>query len=331
MNGWMPSAIDGTEKYPDLRPGLSYNGGTERRHKNPILTLHTTEGYSPTGGRSYYHFTIGVDPDNGQVKTFQWRSVDLGAYGLRDQELHQDFHLDVETNRCGKPHIQVAFAWRSSQIESMPDAMYEAAAEIIVWAHNEYGLPLVAWTGTEDQYFHGGYGYNASQRLTADEWLETRGIGSHRFVPENTHWDVGALDWNKLITMAFDILGDDDVAEPITFRVGESYPEWEPWAWKCYALATGELWSPNLSSSVVVDYFGGDPTQGDTIQQVFEDQLTVVWQTIGWGTTTGAPDSRPALYSLGKEATLFDALFHRVFSWVPETKEVVVLAPADSV
>ncbi len=315
-NGWMPAATDGRIKYPDLRSGGSYIG-REARGNNPILTLHTTEGSSPTGGRDYYHFTVGEDPNlPGLWRIFQWRSVERSAYSLRNRRPGQTGYIGVETNKNGFPHIQVAIATRSSNIGNLPNEAYERVAAILAWAHEEYGVKIQPWAGTEDQWKANGYGYKAPQRLDKARWLNAEGFGGHRFAPENTHWDPGAFDWNKLVeyTLLKTGEGPPDMPVPILFEAGQSYPEWEPFAWMCYALDTGELWDPSMSSSVVRDFYGGAPE--DTIKTVQPEQLTTVWRTIGWGGTTGYPDSRPALYSLGKEATLFQALFYQINSGV---------------
>jgi hypothetical protein len=308
--GWMPTAIDGTIAYPDLRGGLSYMGGTERRHKNPILTLHTTEGYSPTGGRNTYHFTVGQDPDDGAWDTRQWRSVEMGAWSLRDRESHESFHLDVETNRCGDPHIQVAIAWRASQIETLPDEAYQAVAEIVAWAHEEYGLEVIPMPGTEGGYNHGGYGYEGAQRISADEWLAGRGIGAHRFVPENTHWDPGAFDIAKLIEFSHALIGER-METPVVFEVGVPNALWEPYALKCYFFETGEVFDPVESSAVAASILD----QVDIITPS-QKSMDIIWQQMPWGNT-----HRSVFYSHGKEANKFE------YEYVKAVAASVVVLP----
>ena len=181
MSGWYPGA---TSKDQGTNGG-TYLGGP------PRVTIHTTEGTSPTGGRDWYHFTVGIDPDNGRVLTYQWRTVDKAAKGLRN------LSGGVQTNRRGRPHIQIAIATRAANIQAVPPDVLLAVRKIIEWAHQEHGVPLVPYMAIG--HGTGSYGYQGLARMSVSEWLWFSGVAGHQNVPENTHWDPGTLNYNALL------------------------------------------------------------------------------------------------------------------------------------
>ena len=187
---WYPGAI---KDYQSDRPGSSMKGGPPRG------VLHTSEGYNPRGGRRYYHFTIGQYTEDDPVLVHQWRPIDRSAYGLRN------LRYGVQTNRQGSACVQIAFAWKASRIQDMPVEYLIEAQKLMAWVEEQTGVLHMSRfpQGLPSQM---AYGYNSESRMQPNYWKS--GFGgwcAHQEVPENTHWDCGVLDWNKLLGDALDV------------------------------------------------------------------------------------------------------------------------------
>jgi hypothetical protein len=64
------------------------------------------------------------------------------------------------------------------------------------WTAAEFGIEW-KWPGKQA---YSSYGANRTGfRMAPAEWDAYNGIAAHQHVPENTHWDTGALDWGTLM------------------------------------------------------------------------------------------------------------------------------------
>ena len=71
--------------------------------------------------------------------------------------------------------------------------------EFLHWTSAEFGIEW-KWPGKQA---YSSYGANrAGFRMAPAEWDAYNGIAAHQHVPENTHWDTGALDWGTLMGVA---------------------------------------------------------------------------------------------------------------------------------
>jgi hypothetical protein len=77
--------------------------------------------------------------------------------------------------------------------------------EFLEWTFIEFGV-RDEWPGKQ------AFSYSEANapgfRMKAGEWDSFGGVCAHQHVPENTHWDTGALDWATL-------MGDEDVKEVV--------------------------------------------------------------------------------------------------------------------
>jgi len=190
------------------------SGSVPRRKDAPSrIVIHTTEtnqlpGYN--GGGAAPHFTIGVgDPGSltreplGAVRVWQHLSLDRTAYALKHPR------GTPETNHMGAHCIQVeCVTYVGDQPDhgivgnrgNLPPALTVALAGLVrevittVGDINISDLPEL-WSATESS------GTKAKQRLTAQQWERFNGICGHQHVPDNSHWDPGAFDITKFVTL----------------------------------------------------------------------------------------------------------------------------------
>jgi len=174
------------------KSGGSYTGGPYR------LVVHTTEtsglpGYN--NGFSAPHITY--DPEFGNF--YQHTEFATAARALANPS------GGVQTNRRSALQIEIiAYANKAiaDQTESrvwvgdLTDQNYFDLREFIDFCSEEYGV---------QKYWPGKQAFSYSQanapgfRMTGAEWDVFDGVCGHQHVPEQTHWDPGAIDWDRLI------------------------------------------------------------------------------------------------------------------------------------
>lgn len=103
---------------------------------------------------------------------------------------------------------QVGGKW----VGDLTETHLRSIARFLRWTSTEFGVNL-SWPGRQ------AYSYAEANapgfRLSFAQWQAYRGILAHQHVPENEHWDTGALDWIELMsyTGGMDQLTPDEVAE----------------------------------------------------------------------------------------------------------------------
>lgn len=100
----------------------------------------------------------------------------------------------VETNRRGGV-IQVEIVGYAAEAPFQSADWYTNLGRYLNRVCDQTGVPKVfpcGFVGGE------GYGRRAAQRLSHAAWLTVEGIVGHQHVPENDHWDPGALDVARL-------------------------------------------------------------------------------------------------------------------------------------
>ena len=168
--------------------------------RDPRLVLHTTEGTSIEGAvaayrrnRSWPHVT--ADPVRRRVA--QHLEFDQPARALKNKS------TPGETNRDPLV-IQL-------EIVAFAASAHLMDGEDLDWLGEEVIGPMCRTAGvplTTSLTFHGaGAGWilatsSARQRLSRQAWESYRGILGHQHVPENDHWDPGALDVARIIRAA---------------------------------------------------------------------------------------------------------------------------------
>ncbi len=93
----------------------------------------------------------------------------------------------------------------------MTDENYQDLADFFRWTREDHGVankvtptPAGGWL----------YGTTSKHRMTCAEWDAFSGLTCHAAIPENTHWDVGVLDLQRVYDLSQDTPGeppDDDL------------------------------------------------------------------------------------------------------------------------
>jgi len=171
MTPWYPSAIKRLGN-----SGGSYTGGPFKG------VLHTTEGASASGAiaaftanNSWPHFTVDRD---GTV--YQHVGIDVAARALANQS------GGVQTNRDSAIQIEVVGYAKNP---NWPLAQVEAMFNLMRWIEAQTGIkPVAPAFGSNEQY-----GYGNPLEFSQSQWDEFNGWCGHQHVPENNHWDPGAI------------------------------------------------------------------------------------------------------------------------------------------
>lgn len=170
----------GTAWMPDVRVLRRSSAGSWALDCDPKGILHTTEGSGDatetldTNG-DHPHFQV---ERSGRIT--QYIAVSEAAKALK--------HTGVETNRAHALQIEVCgFAahpgdWPAVQKAAVRKVMrfIEANAGVERASH----VPFVA---------------DSSQRLSDSAWIAAKGWLGHQHVPDNDHWDPGAIDIDALL------------------------------------------------------------------------------------------------------------------------------------
>ena len=179
------------------------------------VVLHTTEtegvpGYD--GGASAPHLTY--DPRS--RKWYQHTSLSIAARALRNQS------GGVQTNRARAIQVEI-IAYSAKGIADqdpadrdwIADISDEAIAdlqEFIQWCGQEFGVQNI-WP--QKQAYSYSQANSAGFRMTAAEWNAFGGVCAHQHVPENVHWDTGALRWDKLMGTTIQVPTEENYMYPI--------------------------------------------------------------------------------------------------------------------
>lgn len=153
--------------------------------------LHTVEGttFNPStetyyGHRNPPHWTL-VWAD-GEAKMWQHYPTDVAARSLENRA------GGVQTNRQNA--LQIEIAWFAAEINDMPHPMWEELAKLVAWCGIHFGiLPFCPPFGDQEQY-----GLRNTYEFDDQAWEDFNGWCGHQHVPENTHWDPGAISDTNL-------------------------------------------------------------------------------------------------------------------------------------
>lgn len=186
------------EGWEQVRGESAGTWATGPRH--PKLVLHTIEGRNADSAlnaykanRSWPHAT--VDPV--RRRRIQHVPLNQPARALRNAK------GGVETGRASIV-IQV-------EIVGFAGESHTWARDDLDWLGSAVVGPLCRMAGIPIRTsvdFHGeGAGWvlastSARQRLSGPAWLAYEGVLGHQHVPENTHWDPGALDIDRVLAAA---------------------------------------------------------------------------------------------------------------------------------
>jgi peptidoglycan hydrolase-like protein with peptidoglycan-binding domain len=175
MLRWLPAAV--RDVMPDAGEFVAgpYRG-----------IIHTTEGDTYAGARGAYianrsapHFTCYLAPTG--FLAYQHVGLDRAARALAN------LSGGVETNRRSAIQLEVVAragkpAWPEPLVAGVRDLMIAIEKETGIKPHTPQFLGSVA------------YGVRGPARMTAAAWNSFDGWCGHQHVPENAHWDPGAIN-----------------------------------------------------------------------------------------------------------------------------------------
>jgi hypothetical protein len=229
QHGWLTKTIGGRtiEHVPCPNPGGAVNEASP-----PTGVVHTIEGSLDSGlgvFRQHYapHFTLDAD-----------RVLQLVPLGTMAAAL-ENHPGGVETNSIARAQIEVA--GHSQEHPWCPDptldhalgdllATLEVAAEIPLERPFPDAMPPPPWATF------------TFARRSAGKWGQVAGWYGHVEVPENEHWDPGALEWTEILTIAKSLSGPTPNPDPHpTPAVAPSpLPDWY-WTWLAWFLGEGDF------------------------------------------------------------------------------------------
>ncbi len=182
---WLPDFI----KINSEKKGFDYST------KGPYrLVLHTTEtkglGDMPTTHENPPHLWVDLDNDT----YLQAIPLDLASFSLR----HPGGTIDTNGIFC----IQVEIVGYAKDTHNYSDEWYKKLALNVI-------KPICETVGIDYKIYKEFKGegdevlatVTSTNRMSADEWVKFNGVCGHQHIPNNTHWDPGQLQYEKVIEL----------------------------------------------------------------------------------------------------------------------------------
>jgi len=171
-----------------------------------VLVLHTTETPAGTAQAVGRNLLRDGKPSHQVYDPADGTVVHLVDWGASAKSL-KNLGGGVETNRRGGVY-QVEIVGFAADVPRYGDGWYANLGRYLTRVCDELGVPKVF----PCRFVAGeGYGLNARQRLSHEAWMTVEGIIGHQHVPENSHWDPGALDVARLMQHMEDGMSAADV------------------------------------------------------------------------------------------------------------------------
>lgn len=181
-DGWYGPAIDN----PAPVNGGSFVGPVT------IGVLHTTESprFVPNkdnyfGHQNYPHFTVANQ--DGYFKCWQHISIRKAARALANRA------GGVQTNREGC--IQIEVVGKAASPFTRDPVIVDGLKKLMRWIESQTEIPR----STGVKFWAGKYGIDVPNRMSNSQWVAYKGWCAHQHVPENSHYDAGAIDINLLL------------------------------------------------------------------------------------------------------------------------------------
>jgi hypothetical protein len=230
QKGWLKKTIGGRtiEHVPCPNPGAPVDLSAPH-----IGVLHTIEGTLESGMGVFHrhyapHFALDAH-----------RTLQLIPLGTMGAALEND-PGGVETNSITRVQIEAAGSSRTSPW-LWDDATTNAVADLIATMEHVADVPLER--PFPDAMPPLPWSNEAFSRRHAGKWGHTAGWFGHVEVPENAHWDPGALKWTELLRRARSFAGSgsaESQSDPEHESAPATLPDWY-WTWLAWHLGEGEF------------------------------------------------------------------------------------------
>ena len=195
--------------------------------------LHTIEGSLGSGLSVFQrHFAPHFALDSRRIV----QMVPLGMMGTALNNLPGG----VETNRIAR--VQIELAGNSKESPWLPEApLTDALADLMATVSLAAEIPLTR--PFPDRMPPKPWATPKFARRHAGKWGSSPGWFGHIDLPENDHWDPGALKWKTILDRATEIMGTGTrVPTGIarTDKPPDPIPEWY-WTWLSWHLGEGDF------------------------------------------------------------------------------------------
>lgn len=184
LAGWQPQA---TRNIQVNASGGAFTTDTRRG------ILHTTQGARLPDYTNPPHFTVGRDGAGQPVSVWQHYPVTVASRALRHPS------GTAQTNRHGAIQIEIiGDASDSPTMATSDPQLFTAVGVLMRWIERNAAVADIAHHPFDGE---AAYGLSGSVRLSETEWLASNGWLGHQHVPNNTHWDPGAIDIAALLAV----------------------------------------------------------------------------------------------------------------------------------
>jgi len=202
--------------------------------------IHTTETSGlPSYKDGYTAPHLTYDPEFGNF--YQHTDLNVAARALTNPP------GGVQTNRQSALQLEI-ICYSNKRIADqtksrlwvgdLTDKNYADLEDFVDFCVKNYRVKPV-WPGK--QAFSYSQANAPGFRMTGAQWVSYSGVCGHQHIPEQTHWDPGALNWNQL-------LEDDDMRSP---------KDW-----------TKEDWTAFTKNNIGASAFPGGPDNGSVWQNI---------------------------------------------------------------
>jgi hypothetical protein len=205
MKTWLAQTSDGEFRIEKIEK-IPNPGQPITMSKPPVGVMHTTEG----GWASA--MSVFKQHDAPTFLVGSRRIAQLVPLGTMAAAL-ENASGGVETNRWARAQIEVV-GYSKDKPYSFDAGTTDALASLLATLKLEVGIPLTRpypdtmpakpWASKSFKRRHDGH------------WGKTAGWYGHDEVPENSHWDPGALLWAPLLLLATQRLPKPPKPKPIT-------------------------------------------------------------------------------------------------------------------
>jgi|SRR5215213_1546868 len=233
QQGWLNKTVGGRtiQHIPCPNPGVPVNLSAPA-----VGVMHTIEGSLGSGMsvfRRHFAPTFAHDGD---------RIIQLVPLGMMAAAL-ENRPGGVETNRIVRAQIETA--GHSKEDPWLPeDGAADVLADLLATLHHAAEIPLTR--PFSEAMPPKPWASDRFPRRHAGKWGKAAGWFGHVEVPENAHWDPGALKWNTVLRKARTFAGADAPtpskakAHPRVDAPPDKLPDWY-WLWLQWVLGEGEF------------------------------------------------------------------------------------------
>jgi len=269
--------------------GQTYGPLPDHGYTNLKVVLHTTEtvgmpGFGTDGSTAPHYVYDATNKD-----WYVWADVDERVGTLKGHS----------TNHCNDDSIQVEILgysdgrW-SPWVGDFDDTDYNELARFFKWAIDE---GLVDDGVTVEPAGGWQYGTSSPYRMTNSEWHAFSGLTAHGNAPQNTHWDTGVLDLQRIHDLALQEEPD------MIYQIGNHYPTYEEITWLLYEAAGGIINVNATAADQLQPVLGkDDPTL------VTEDDFDYLAGLLSMSDFQSDKLHNEGLFALGKEIAALRSL-----------------------